>query len=86
MAMTTGFLSDKDIEESVALADLLAHFYVDMPEPDMMVELHDVRACVFAELVAKVGTELATILAEAFVATVVRRRREIEAGTPRVLH
>lgn len=83
---TTGFLSADDIAQSVALADLLAHFYVGMPEPDMMVDLQEVRARVFAELIDQVGTEIATILAESFVATVARRRREIEAGTVRVLH
>jgi hypothetical protein len=83
---TTGFLSADDIEQSIALADGLARFYVDMSEEQMMLELQEIRARVFAELVDQVGTEIATIIAESFVATVALRRQEIEAGTAPVLH
>ena len=53
----------------------------------MLSELYDVRARVASQLAELVDADTAATIAAAFVATVVRRRREIErAGSAPVLH
>jgi hypothetical protein len=62
-----------------AAADL-ALFFVGAPENEMLLSLHQVRTNLEADLAEPFGAEAATLVAQAFVATVVRHRREIEAA------
>jgi hypothetical protein len=64
----TELLTDR---ESAEIADL------GTPEA----ELYEVRARVAAELAELAGPDVAATIAAAFVATVVRRRREIECAS-----
>ncbi len=75
--------------ESAEIADQLAQHYIGTgtPEADMLLELYDVRARVALQLAELVDADTAAAIVAAFVATVVRRRREIErAGSAPVLH
>lgn len=77
------FLDDADIEYAVAMAAQLAHHYVGTPEAAMLLDLHGVRSQIETELANDVGPAIAGTVANAFVAAVVARRREIEGA---VLH
>jgi hypothetical protein len=82
-------LTQDFIDRSVAAAADLALFFVGVPENDMMVSLYEVRSNLGAQLSETLGSDVATLFAEAFVATVAGHRREIEAAagaTPRVLN
>jgi 7-keto-8-aminopelargonate synthetase-like enzyme len=68
------------VERCVAAAADLALFFVGAPENEMLVSLHEVRANLEAELAEAFGAEVAALMAQAFVAAVVGRRREIEAA------
>jgi hypothetical protein len=71
-------MSDEFINDLVAAADTVAQFYTGMPATDMMLSLYNVRGIVEAQLEAQLGSDVAAMISEAFVATVARRRRELE--------
>jgi hypothetical protein len=73
---------------SVAAAADLALFFVGTPDEAMMHSLYDVRSNLQEQLAQTFGPDVAAAIAGAFVATVARRRREIEAAgaTARVLN
>ena len=68
--------------ESAEIADQLAQHYIGTgtPEADMLSELYDVRARVASRLAELAGPDVAATTAAAFIAAVVRRRREIECA------
>jgi hypothetical protein len=66
--------------ESAEIADELAHHYLGTPEADMLSELYDVRARAASQLAELAGPDVAATTAAAFIAAVVRRRREIECA------
>jgi hypothetical protein len=81
-------MTDEFIQDCVASAASLAEFFVGCPDDQMLIELYQMRADLAAGLEEKFGADIASMIAESFVATVIRHRREIEAGdaTPRVLN
>jgi hypothetical protein len=81
-------MTDEFIDSAVAAAAGLALLFVGVPDVEMMRALHEVRAAVQANLAEAFGADIATVIAETFVATVVRRRREIEpaGGEARMLN
>jgi hypothetical protein len=79
-------MTDEFIESAVAAAAGLALLFVGVPDVEMMRALHVVRAAVQANLAKTFGADIATVIAETFVATVVRRRREIDDAPSRVLN
>jgi hypothetical protein len=79
-------LTDEFID--FAAADGLALFYVGTPENEMVLALYDLEAELENGL-QPLGTGPAAVIAETFCATVIRRRRELEAGggeAPRVVN
>ena len=76
------------IERCVAAAADLALYFVGASEDEMLASLHQTRTNLETDLAETFGAEVATAIAQAFVATVIRHRREIEAAaeTPRVLN
>jgi hypothetical protein len=68
------------IDRCVAAAADLSLFFVGAPEDQMLAALHGVRANLEGELAQTFGPDVAGVIAAAFVATVIRRRREIEAA------
>ena len=81
-------MTDEFIDGCVATAADLALFFCGVSDLEMIGALYQLRADFQAELAQKFGSEVSALIAEALVATVVGRRREIEAGgaTPRVLN
>ena len=81
-------MTDEFIDSLVAEAADLALLSVGVPDLEMLGALFELRAGIQADLVERFGREVAAAIAEAFVATVARRRREIEAAgaTSRVLN
>jgi hypothetical protein len=77
------------IDRCVTAAADLALYFVGAPDEQMLASLHQTRANLETDLAETFGAEVATAIAEAFVATVIRRRRELEAAgdaTPRSLN
>ena len=68
-------------ERCVAAAADLALYFVGAPDEQMLASLHQTRTNLETELAETFGAEVATAIAEAFVATVIRHRREI-GGPP----
>jgi K+-sensing histidine kinase KdpD len=75
-------------ERCAAAAADLALFFVGAPDEQMLASLQQTRINLETELSETFGAEVATAIAQAFVATVIRHRREIEAAgeTPSVLN
>jgi hypothetical protein len=73
-------MEDDFIDRSVAAAADLALFFVGVPENEMLLSLYHVRANLEVELAEAFGPEVAALVAQAFVAAVVGRCREIEAA------
>jgi hypothetical protein len=69
-----------DIDHCLAIADNLARHFASTPEKDLMLALPDLQAGVAADVVDLLGAEAAAIFSQGFVATILRRRREIEGG------
>jgi hypothetical protein len=67
-------------ERCTAAAADMALFFVGAPEEKMLASLHQTRINLEADLAETFGADVAAAIAEAFVATVVRHRREIEAA------
>jgi hypothetical protein len=86
--MADGFLSDRDIDDCVAMAARVAERYVGVPEEEMLVDLYRLRAIVQAEVAETFGPDVAVVVAQAFVSAVAGHRRELEAegATTRVLN
>jgi hypothetical protein len=68
------------VQRCVAAADELALLYAGEPEEKMLAALHQVRANLEAKLAEPFGPDVAAGMAEAFVAAVIAREREIEAA------
>jgi hypothetical protein len=67
-------------ERCAAAAADLALFFVGAPDEQMLASLHQTRTNLETELSETFGAEVAAAIAQAFVATVIRHRREIAAG------
>jgi hypothetical protein len=72
------------IDRCAAAAADLALFFVGEPKEKMMQALHQTRANLEAELAEPFGPDVAAQMAEAFVAAVIARKREIEAASPNI--
>ncbi len=84
--MTMAELTDEFID--FAAADGLALFYVGVPEDEVTLALYALEAELENGL-QPLGTDVAAEIAETFCATVILRRRELEAAggeAPRVLN
>ncbi|SIO50142.1 hypothetical protein SAMN05443247_06644 [Bradyrhizobium erythrophlei] len=68
------------VQRCVAAANELALLYVGEPEEKMLAALHQARANLEAKLAELFGPDVAAMMAEAFVAAVIGRKREIEAA------
>jgi hypothetical protein len=78
-AMTNEFIAD-----TVAMANGYAHWFVGAPDAEVMPFLDEARAYMAADLAGKFGADAAAAIAEAFVRTVIRQKRDLEAaGTGR---
>jgi hypothetical protein len=66
------------IDSLVAAAADMALAFVDLPEDQMLILLWHTRKQLTFALSETLGTHVATLAAEAFVATVMRRRAAIE--------
>ena len=73
-------ITDSDIEVCVAVAAQLALYFTGTPDDEMLLALDGIRSDLQARLSGEFGAEVATVIAEAFIVTVVRRRIEIEAA------
>jgi hypothetical protein len=74
-------MTDQDVDDLVTAAANLGLFFTGVPEDEMLCALPGLRAHMEAGISEQLGVaaEIADLIAESFVATVVRRRREIEA-------
>jgi hypothetical protein len=74
-------------ERCAAAAADMALFFCGASEEQMLASLHQTRINLEANLAETFGAEVATAIAAAFVATVIRHRREIETAgaTPPVV-
>jgi hypothetical protein len=84
---TDVMMTDEFIDSTVAAAAGLASFFVGVDPDAMMLELYTIEANLEAAL-QPFGAEVAALIAETFFATVIRHRRELEAGggaTPQVV-
>ena len=81
-------MTQEFIDRCVAAAADLALFFVGAPDEQMLASLRQTRTNLETELSETFGAEVAAAIAEAFVATVIHHRRELEAAgeTPRVLN
>ena len=71
-------------ERCVAAAADLALFFVGAPDEQMFASLHQTRTNLETELSETFGADVAAAIAAAFVATVIRHRRELEAASATV--
>jgi hypothetical protein len=80
-------MTDQFIDRCVAAAADLALFFVGAPDEQMLASLHQTRTNLETELSETFGADVAALIAETFCATVIRRRRELEAAgaTPAVV-
>jgi hypothetical protein len=78
--MTPYRANQEFIDRCVSAAADLALFYAGTPDEAMMVSLHQVRSNVEAGLAEPFGPDVAAQMAEAFVAAVIGRKREIDAA------
>jgi hypothetical protein len=69
--------TEKFLESLVSSAADLAIFFVGVGEPDMMIRLYEVRTNLEIGLANPFGPDVAAAIAEAFVAAVISRRREL---------
>ena len=72
-------LTDEWIAEMVATAGCLGQRFVGVPEEEMIAALYQIEADFENEL-QSLGADAAATIAESFVATVIRVRRELEVG------
>ncbi len=71
-------MTDEFIDSCLAAAAGVALFLVGVPDLEMMGVFYQVRATLEAELSETFGADVATAVAQAFVAAVAARRRELE--------
>jgi hypothetical protein len=86
--MPTEVMTDEWIAEMVTAAGCLGQRFVGTPEDEMTFALHHIEADLEDRL-QSLGADAASTIAESFVATVIRVRRELEAGgetSPRLLN
>jgi hypothetical protein len=76
------------IDRCVASASDLALAFTGVPDEAMLAQLYQVRANLETELAETFGAEVAAQMAQAFVAAVIGRKREIDAAgeMPRVVN
>jgi hypothetical protein len=81
-------MSDQFIADMVESAGNLGQFFVGVPEEEMVAALYDIEADLENGLRRLLGADISALVAESFVVTIIRRRREIEAAgvTPRVVN
>jgi hypothetical protein len=72
-------IDDEWIAEMVATAGCLGQRFVGVPEEEMVAALYDIEADLENGL-QQLGAAVAAEISESFVATVIRVRRELEAG------
>ena len=72
-------MSDQFIEDCLTAAASLGLFYIGVPDEEMIAALYDIEANLEDRL-QPFGADVAALISEAFCATVIRRRRELEAG------
>jgi hypothetical protein len=72
-------MTDEFIEDMVEPAANLGSFFVGVPEDEMVAALCDMEADLENAL-QPFGADVAATIAEIFCATIIRRRREIEAA------
>jgi hypothetical protein len=73
-------ITDEEIQQCVATAEKMALFFVAWPEEKMLLDLFDIRTAMRADLFSRIGDDdVAKLISEAFCATVIQRRREIES-------
>jgi hypothetical protein len=75
-------ISDAEIDQCVAVAGDMALYFVGWPEQEMLSELYEIRERMKAKLCEGVSADIATLIAESFVAAVILRRREIGEPAP----
>jgi (p)ppGpp synthase/HD superfamily hydrolase len=68
------------IQRVMASAAMLAEFFANETEEQMMAVLSDTRENLTAELTETFGADVAALFADRFVATVIGRRRELLAN------
>jgi hypothetical protein len=73
-------MTDELIADLVAGAANMALLFVGVPHQEMLVALFSIRKTIREQLSAMLGAEVATLVSEALVATVIRRRSEIESS------
>jgi hypothetical protein len=86
--MSGDAMTDEWIAEMVATAGCLGQSFVGVPEDEMMTALYRLEAD-FENGLQQLGADAASTIAESFIATIIRVRREIEAAgdaTPVVLN
>jgi hypothetical protein len=74
-------MTDAEIHELVAGAAQVAVLWVGIDREIMLAALFDIRENMRAKLQRRLGADAADLTAQSFVATVVRLRDAIEAGT-----
>lgn len=77
-------MTDAEIDQFVAAAADMALMFTGTPEQDMLAALFDVREGMKAEMRENFGEDAAKLIAEAFAAAVILRRREIGELAPSV--
>lgn len=81
--------AERFIERCADAAKDLSLFFVGRPNDEMLVALNRTRENLKRDLADTLGADVAALIAQAFVETVVRHRRELEAAgetPPRVLN
>jgi hypothetical protein len=73
-------MTDELIADLVAAASNMGQFFVGVPDEEMVAVLYGIEAQVEDGLRPELGADVASLVAESFVVTIIRRRREIEAG------
>jgi hypothetical protein len=73
-------LSDEWVEEILSAAASFASASVGVPDITMMSAMFQVRENLREDLAKTLGADISDLVADAFVATVIRCRREIESA------
>jgi hypothetical protein len=78
MTMTEA-MTDEFIKNTVAMAAGYATWFAGAPDAEMMPRLDEARLHMTADLAPRFGADAAAAIAEAFVRTVIRQKRDLEA-------
>jgi hypothetical protein len=69
--------AERFVKRVTASASMLAEFFANEPDDQMMAALSETRENLASELAETFGAEGAVLFADRFVATVIGRRREL---------